>query len=678
VDIRVLNFNRKGKRMNKFWKFANAEVSSGTGAELILEGVIASESWWGDEVTPAAFREELKNHSGDLTVRINSPGGDVYAGLSIYNALVEHDGKVTVKVDGIAASIASLVAMAGDTIVMNPGAMMMVHKPWTVAMGNADDMKEAAEYLEKVGSSLAPIYAERTGKTEDEINVLLDAETWMTASEAVELGFADEAIKPKSSLGEAVKDAMAYLKPVKAALMEPVMSLQTKLEADHDTEDVKEETDVSTDTTETDKEVVEPETPVVTDTEVEEVKQPEVEEKEPAKEEVVEPPVVETNNSTVKETKMSKQDDIATTQVLEPKGQAPVDAKPVVTVKDYLKTKESMEAFARILEENAVSGNAKDVAGQDGASGVRAAWKNHLETKMGVTNPEIFLPTPLIQEIEDAFKTGGEIWQRVSKTGMDSFNAAWDVNDDPDAESGRAKGYNRAEEAEKSEQTLTIANRILRPQFVYKYITLNREDVKEQRSTGALVRFVLSELPKRIIREVERAIVIGDGRAPGSDYKIQEGSPRGFYPVAADAAADNAFATTYTPVPGQSVYETLRRARALVKADGGVILVAKEGLLLDMEFEQNVNGGFLFAPGSDLNRYIKVDAVVEPEWMDNDENDAYIFAYNYYRVVGDQSVEAFQNFLLKTNKNEYLQEIWAGGGLTALKSAVAVEASETS
>src|SRR5690606_33287970 len=238
---------------------------------------------------------------------------------------------------------------------------------------------------------------------------------------------------------------------------------------------------------------------------------------------------------------------------------------------------ESMEAFARILEENAVAGSAKDLAGNDASQGVRAAWKKHLETKMEVTNPEIFLPQPLITEIEDAFRAGGEIWNRVAKTGMDSFNAAWDANDDPDAESGRASGYNREDEEEKREQELTINNRILRPQMVYKYITLNREDVKEQRSTGALVRFVLSELPRRIIREIERAIILGDGRAAGSDYKIQEGNPRGFYPVVADAAAQNVFADIYTPTVDDDNYSAVVRAADLLEAEGRPVLIAKKG-----------------------------------------------------------------------------------------------------
>lgn len=655
----------------KFWSWKDSIESDG--AELVIEGDISSETWWGDEATPEMLRNELKEHSGDLTVSLNSGGGDVFAGVAMHNALAQHDGQVTIRVDGLAASIASIIAMAGDKVIMSPGAMMMIHKPWTLAVGDANEMQKVKGVLESIEKAMLPIYTARTGKTEQEIQEMLDAETWMTAEEAVDLGFADEYIKPKNkvSVSDAIKNIMNGKYALSMSATEDSMkNLVDKIKASDDEE--VEETDV-TDTAQEET--------------TDDVKSDEVETADEEEAEVVEDkadagdkseaPAEELNNSDNKELKMSKQDDIAAEniQAAAPKQET---AAPKVTVKDYLKTKEAMEAFARILEENAVSGSAKDVAGNDGAAVVRDQWKSHLEVKLGVTNPQIFLPTPLIQEIEDAFKAGGEIWQRVSKTGMDSFNAAWDANEDPDDEDGRAKGYNRSVEEEKAEQELTFANRILRPQFVYKYITLNKEDVKEQRSTGALVRFVLSELPKRIIREIERAIVIGDGRAPGSAYKIQEGTPRGFFPVKVDAEANGVFGSVYTGLPGQTVYETLRRARAAIKAEGRVIMVAKEGLLLDMEFEQNANGGFLFAPGSDLSRYIKVDAVVEPDWMDNDENDAYIFVYDLYRVVGDQSIEAFQNFILKTNKNEYLQEIWAGGGLTGRKSCVAVVAAPTS
>lgn len=645
-----------------FYKFVKAEA----GNELILDGVIASESWYEDEISPKMFRDELAKYPGDLTVRINSPGGDVSAGVAIYNMLNEHEGYVTVKVDGLAASIASLIAMAGDKIIMLPGSMMMVHLPWTIAGGNADDMEQVVEMLKKTGESLIPIYAARTGLSEERIEELLRAETWMTAQDAVELGFADEAEGAKTTLAEAMAKISELTNSMQSAVMQPVMSLKAKTEVEDDTNttdtpaEVDEEKSETTDAEEAEvAEEVTEETPVNIGTVVVDVKL-----KDDPKD-IADQILNELN----KETEMSEVKEIAKDQIL-PEAQAKVDA-PVVSVKDYLNTKESMEAFARILEENPAADHNDEGASQR----VRAAWKKHLETKMGVTNPEILLPTPLIQEIEDAFKAGGEIWQRVSKTGMDSFNAAWDANTDSSAESGRAKGYNREDEEEKAEQELTINNRILRPQMVYKYITLNREDVKEQRSTGALVRFVLSELPRRIIREIERAIILGDGRAAGSDYKIQEGNPRGFYPVVADAVAQNVFADIYTPTVDDDNYSAVVRAADLLEAEGRPVLIAKKGFVTDMKLATNANGGYIFPLGADFASILGVAAIVEPDWFNDTTSpdiNAVLVVLENYRVVGDQSVEAFTNFLLKTNKQEYLQEIWAGGGLTFRKSAVAI------
>lgn len=180
---------------NKFWKLENSV--EGSGSTLILEGAISQESWWGDEVTPQAFRDELKNITGNkLTVVINSGGGDVWAGVSIHDALKELDAEVTVKVSGLAASIASVIAMAGDKIVMTPGSTMMVHRASMLAMGNADDMQKAIDMLETVEEGIISIYADRTGQTKEAIKDMLDSETWMSADKAVELGFADKAIKP--------------------------------------------------------------------------------------------------------------------------------------------------------------------------------------------------------------------------------------------------------------------------------------------------------------------------------------------------------------------------------------------------------------------------------------------------------------------------------------------------
>lgn len=177
----------------KFWQLTNSV--EGSESTLILDGAIASETWWGDEVTPQAFRDELKKITSDkLTVQINSPGGDVWAGVSIHDALKELKAEVTVKVSGLAASIASVIAMAGDKIVVTPGSTMMIHRASMLAMGNADDMQKAIDMLETVEDGILNIYAERTGMSKDAVKELLDAETWMSAEKAVELGFADEVL----------------------------------------------------------------------------------------------------------------------------------------------------------------------------------------------------------------------------------------------------------------------------------------------------------------------------------------------------------------------------------------------------------------------------------------------------------------------------------------------------
>ena len=635
---------------NKFWKFSN-EVES-DGSKLILEGPISDMTWWGDEVTPAEFRSELKEQKGDITVILNSGGGDVFAGLSIYNALREFDGNVTVRVDGLAASIASVIAMAGDKVIMSPGSMMMIHKPWTMAMGDVNELEKVKEILNGIEDSILPIYTSRSGLSKEEVTTMLEAETWFTAEQAVEKGFADELIeaKEKQSFSDAIKNTLTKDFALQmSATKKSMEDFAIKLS---ESEEVKEGEDVSKPTEGEESDVKTP-----NGVENSEVK---TKEQENETEEVVTTEESKVNNVTDKEIKMSKEQEIAQTQVLEPKAQATVVEAPKLTVKQYLKSNDSMEAFARVLE---------DQAGKT-SEDVKSAWKKHVETKLGVTNPEIFLPTTLITEIEDAFKQGGEIWNKVTKTGADVFRAAWDTQTDVDSEDGRGRGYVRSVDADKAEQSLTIADRVLRPQFVYKYITLNKEDVKNQRSSGALVRYVLTELPRRIVREIERAIVIGDGRAAGNAYKIDS-----FVAVKADTTAGNVFASTYTPAVGETRYASLLKARDEVESDGEIYLVAKKGYMTSMLLEENANGAFMFAPGTDLGRVLGFAGVIEPDWMTADtDNDAYLVTFANYKTVGDASIEAFTNFILKTNKQEYLQEIYAGGGLTVRKSAVAVAA----
>lgn len=174
--------------MKKFWNWIHDD---GGGRTLRLEGPIDSDSFWGDEVTPKLFRDELESGEGDVTVWINSPGGDVFAAGEIYTMLREYAGAVTVKIASIAASAASVVAMAGDTVLMSPTAMLMIHDPSTIAMGNARDMEKAAETLNEVKESIVNAYAAKTGLSRRKISELMENETWINAKKAVELGFAD-------------------------------------------------------------------------------------------------------------------------------------------------------------------------------------------------------------------------------------------------------------------------------------------------------------------------------------------------------------------------------------------------------------------------------------------------------------------------------------------------------
>ncbi len=185
--------NRFCKQNQKFWNWRKARNQEPGVTERILElnGTIAEESWFDDDVTPQLFKDELNAGSGDITVWINSPGGDCVAAAQIYNMLSNYKGKVTVKIDGIAASAASVIAMAGDTVLVSPVSMLMIHNPATIAWGDHAEMQKAIDMLAEVKESIINAYVLKTGLSRPKLSHLMDAETWMDANKAVELGFAD-------------------------------------------------------------------------------------------------------------------------------------------------------------------------------------------------------------------------------------------------------------------------------------------------------------------------------------------------------------------------------------------------------------------------------------------------------------------------------------------------------
>ena len=187
--------------MKKFWNWKNQTQMNQETQEtvttrtLFLNGTIAEESWFDDDITPALFKEELLSGSGDITVWINSPGGDCVAAAQIYNMLMDYKGNVTVKIDGIAASAASVIAMAGTKVMVSPVSMLMIHNPATMAFGDSAEMQKAIAMLEEVKESIINAYEIKTGLSRAKISHLMDAETWMNANMAIELGFADEIMK---------------------------------------------------------------------------------------------------------------------------------------------------------------------------------------------------------------------------------------------------------------------------------------------------------------------------------------------------------------------------------------------------------------------------------------------------------------------------------------------------
>ena len=186
--------------MKKFWNWTNQSQTETQPEQriLTLNGTIAEESWFDDDVTPQLFRDELESGGGDITVWINSPGGDCIAAAQIYNMLSDYKGHITVKIDGIAASAASVIAMAGDEVLMSPVAMMMIHNPATIAMGDHAEMQKAIDMLTEVKESIINAYVVKTGLSRAKLSHLMDAETWMNAGKAVELGFADGVLERAS------------------------------------------------------------------------------------------------------------------------------------------------------------------------------------------------------------------------------------------------------------------------------------------------------------------------------------------------------------------------------------------------------------------------------------------------------------------------------------------------
>ncbi len=183
--------------MRRFWNWLtpephNTDPDADAVRVLRISGTIAEESWFDDDITPGLFASELNAGSGPVTIWLNSPGGDVVAAAQIYNMLIDYPGTVTVNIDGIAASAASVIAMAATKVAMSPVSMLMIHNPATMAVGDKDELARAMNMLDSVKESILNAYQEKTNLSRAKLSKLMDAETWMDARAAIDMGFADE------------------------------------------------------------------------------------------------------------------------------------------------------------------------------------------------------------------------------------------------------------------------------------------------------------------------------------------------------------------------------------------------------------------------------------------------------------------------------------------------------
>jgi ATP-dependent Clp protease protease subunit len=214
----------------KFWHWKNeADGSPETERVLELYGTIAEESWFDDDITPQLFRDELFAGNGPVTIWVNSPGGDCVAASQIYAMLMDYKNDVTVKIDGVAASAASVIAMAGTKVLMAPTALMMIHNPATLAIGDSAEMQKAIDMLSEVKESIINAYEIKTNMRRSKLSQLMDAETWMNANKAIEYGFADGILEDEKKSPEAVVSFAFSRKAVTNSLLNKLAKKSTTI-----------------------------------------------------------------------------------------------------------------------------------------------------------------------------------------------------------------------------------------------------------------------------------------------------------------------------------------------------------------------------------------------------------------------------------------------------------------
>lgn len=338
--------------------------------------------------------------------------------------------------------------------------------------------------------------------------------------------------------------------------------------------------------------------------------------------------------------------------------------------KTWLDSQDAMAAFERTLINNDNKG--VEAFHKEWADTVSRNMADTASFGVGKTDVDKFIPTEAITTISDALNTRGSgLWNLFRKTGMDRLTIGGNILGL--TEETRAHGYPVASYGtQKKAQTTSFVKRELTADYTYKYITLNKGDIRRTQKPGALLRYILSELPNYIVQTIERQVVLG-----GYEDMAH------FRSITTDANdkspewSGKKFALTYT-LTGDSPLMGFVKASHMVRAQGNKVLVCNADTVADLLMSADANGNSFIALGGDdtLSRALGVSKIVTPEWWteeDDKTTSGVVMAASHYAFVGDTSVESFTNFALQTNTNEYLQEIYAGGGLDAEKSAVVIK-----
>ena len=338
--------------------------------------------------------------------------------------------------------------------------------------------------------------------------------------------------------------------------------------------------------------------------------------------------------------------------------------------KTWLDSDDAMIAFERALIDTDNKG--VEAFHREWADTVNRNMSDTASFGVDTTNVDKFIPTVAITTIADALNTRGSgLWNLLRKTSMDRLTIGSNVAGL--TEQTRAHGYPvDSYGTKKKEQVLSFVKRELQADYTYKYITLNKGDIRRTQRPGALIRYVLQELPNYIVQTIERQITLG-GYTDMAHF-------RSVVTDAADKSSEwkgNRFALSYTMTDGTPLMDFVR-ASHMVRAQGNKVLLCNADTVADLLVSANANGNTYIALGGDdtLARALGVNQIITPEWWtDTDDTTTMgvVMAASHYAVVGDTSIEAFTNFALSSNTNEYLQEIYAGGGLDAEKSAVVIK-----